>query len=1234
MEEEYEDFDHEYLLEQQIREEGTKATASPPEKKQRMITANPLQPMLDGMKSLWKTISINEEYVPEIGVFKDAVTGALLAPIPATATAAGKVLALKWPCARGKSSAFRAYMTKGFATHPKRRYLLLSANIGYGRNLTSELRAAFPDRYIGFYKDKSCDLSSCAIVVCSLESMWRVASERFDDILLDEVRSLARLVGGETLDLQNVTTLRDLCSLASCVTVCDADLDFKSSASEDTTLVEDFVKLIVPLRKVLKFQTSHPGPPHLRRTATILFASKKNEDRFFEEITLAAGEWHASRDDEHPKRIAIVVGNKHQRKAVCHHLHGLKVPFLHYDGESAGEEKLNLSNPDEAWADVGAIVATTTLSIGVDPKSTTFGRVFLWTSRMGCLPLAQMQAAFRFQRFPGEGFNPEFCALLDCKHPKERAKQVREGKARPIVPRTFRDELKAVVEKKGRRLRLLALEEREGGGLGRGLESMVSVSDLLLRCIAHNNLELHERRSNHFEACKRVFGYHGVQMNLASRGSDDGAAAGTDFASMPDVEMADDQAFGALMDKKGKMAWALENVFERGEDAFRQKCFGYATDEAISAGQLTSRQQKLVDVYFLTLPLDSVPPLLSDEQLYALHPDVPARELCEMLPVKPQQPAVEALLEMEKPGIMDGLRLNAHMRCLSAQEQLRVDDADRGSERKTTHPLLKAGIGARMTLVQRVEELLGVEGLIDGGHLPQPILDIANRGLLGESTFADQSKVARLKELSADIYTATGTKSTNLTFLLKDLASGCGLDFESEKSNEPRENALAAGRPRKQLFTGLWFMRKLPEIVNDWLVWSPRLCSKVRVEDWQLMHTRVDADDMQAGFLGDDDIAHAFAPFTGSGSSVLVEKINGDRLAAELARLRAVPGGSFADASESALLSHQRRKSFCEAMHAAAQPADKDGVRLNIVSYGKSMAIGRRTASYPSMQQCPSSLRPLLVGCYGDGGGEHDIDMVNCHPTLMLTVTTSILGVTSADVPTLAAIVSDREPLLARIAEHYGTSRANAKTCVLRVMNGGKVDQWIKDVNCELNRGTIQCDLHNLAEEMMLVRRAFFAMPELKDAVVALRLQIKTDREAAARAAADRVAVAPPSRRQEARRQAEKARAKADYHAVDRSVFSYLLGEVEDRVLGEIEKYMTSSGWTVSARIFDGLHVQHRPGLTQHEARLLKAMEGAEGAVRKNLGYSIKLLEKPLFEATTAGDASSDIDEEESDAEV
>ena len=51
------------------------------------------------------------------------------------------------------------------------------------------------------------------------------------------------------------------------------------------------------------------------------------------------------------------------------------------------------------------------------------------------------------------------------------------------------------------------------------------------------------------------------------------------------------------------------------------------------------------------------------------------------------------------------------------------------------------------------------------------------------------------------------------------------------------------------------------------------------------------------------------------------------------------------------------------------------------VVYGKRSGIGRRTASYPSMQACPSSLRPLLQKHY-----YHDIDMVNCHPTLMVQV--------------------------------------------------------------------------------------------------------------------------------------------------------------------------------------------------------------------------------------------------------
>lgn len=1202
------DLENVYELEQEIMAELPCS-----KKRQKTLPVCPMQPILDMTRSLWKTIKINEDYVPSIGTFEDPDTKTILAPVPATATSKGKVLALRWPCARGKSTAFRTYMKKGLDSEPKRRYLLLSANIGYGRNLTSELATYFPNHSVGFYKDEKHNLSSCQIVVCSLESIWKVASEYFDDILLDEVRSLARLVGGETLDLQCLGTLRCLCTLAPRVTVCDADLDFKSCKSEDTTLAQDFVTLIVPSRKVLKFETTHPGPQHLVRTAVCFFSGKKNQEMWFNEITEAASKWHASRTDEQPERLAINVGTKGQRKQVCEHLHKLKVPFLHYDGESPGEEKLNLSDPDKAWSDVGAIVATTTLSIGVDPKTTTFGRVFWWTSRMGCLPLAQMQAAFRPQRFPFDRFNPEFCVLFDCIDPEERTKQVREGKARPTMVRTFKEEFRDVVAKKGRRTRCLALEEHEGGGRGRGLESMSLASDLLLRCIAHNSLELHVRRSNHFEACKRVFDYHGVTMSFPASGGSSGVeGSGFDFAGMPTVELADDQEFAALADKKDKMEWALNSIFQRGENAFRQQCFGYATPESISAGKLTSREQMLVEVYFLTNSLDKVPKLLDDDDLYALHPDTTPEDVCTP---RPSQPAVLALLEMEKPGVMEGLRLNAHTRCLSAQEQLRSDDADRGSrECKLAHSLLKVGLGARMILVSKVEELLSMNGLIDGGSLSQDFVDIANRDIQGEPTHADIRTIARLRELSSDIFTGTDTTSKKLSFVLKDIATGCGLNLTSEKINESREIAASAGRPRKKIFTEMWFERKLPDIVDDWLVWSPRLCSKVRAEDWELMHANVDADNMQGGFLCDEDIAPAFEPFTrGDGSqSVLMEMINGGALAAELSRLRLIPEGNFAD--DSALQSHQRRKAFCEALDGAAQPANGDGVRLNYVSYGKNMGFGRRTASYPSMQQCPSSLRPSLVGGFGDGGGEHDIDMVNCHPTLMLRVATRFPGVTSADLPTLAELVSNRNVVLDRIAKHYSTSRSNAKVCVLRVMNGGTVQQWIKDVNCAINRDSVQDDLRNLIEEMVTVRKSFFEFPELKELVVELRKRIKIDRDEAARVARARASSVPLAKRREAVLQAEKAEAKANARAVDRSVFSFALGEVEDKILNEIERYMTRQGWTISSRIYDGLHVRHRTELgNQHNERLEKDMKDAEKSVREQLGYGIQLLEKALF---------------------
>ena len=58
------------------------------------------------------------------------------------------------------------------------------------------------------------------------------------------------------------------------------------------------------------------------------------------------------------------------------------------------------------------------------------------------------------------------------------------------------------------------------------------------------------------------------------------------------------------------------------------------------------------------------------------------------------------------------------------------------------------------------------------------------------------------------------------------------------------------------------------------------------------------------------------------------------------------------------------------------------GVRALVVSYGKkSLGLGRRTATAPSMQNCPSALRRALCRAL-----YRDVDIVSCHPTLLLPV--------------------------------------------------------------------------------------------------------------------------------------------------------------------------------------------------------------------------------------------------------
>ena len=158
-----------------------------------------------------------------------------------------------------------------------------------------------------------------------------------------------------------------------------------------------------------------------------------------------------------------------------------------------------------------------------------------------------------------------------------------------------------------------------------------------------------------------------------------------------------------------------------------------------------------------------------------------------------------------------------------------------------------------------------------------------------------------------------------------------------------------------------------------------------------------------------------------------------------------------------------------------------------------------------------------------------------------------------------------RLPMLKRIAAHYGIAEAaakdTAKEVVLRVLNLGCASAWCRDMGIDCPREE-QADLRDLHEAARMVRTAFFAMLDASapGAVEALRGRVQTlmrDKHSrkVAHAAANGAPPPPP----------------LSNAACERTMFSHCIFELEDAVLGCIDRELQRLGWTVASLIFDGV---------------------------------------------------------------
>ena len=343
-----------------ITREDTQTTMMP------FVIRNPLDSLMRHMRG-WNCISIenqlNSDFMPPIGC--TATDGhTVFAPKPKTPTSAGNVLACVADMGRGKSTMMRNFQRSTITGqeanlihqcqpwhNPAARFLLLTANRMYAASASreqEELAAALRDAgytpvAVGSYMTEGIDLAACQFVLCSLESLHHVEGQRFDAVVLDEVGSIARLVGGGTMqELGNVSLLRQLCrQVGARVIALDADLLFKMDSTEPRSVVEDFFKLVMPEREVLCAKLAGEKPQHLQRSVSLYFnhslcdgeAGKKG---WLAGIDAHVERWHSTQGEY---GLAIIaVGTKKFGREVCKKLFQMRAPYKFYHGDSNQEE--------------------------------------------------------------------------------------------------------------------------------------------------------------------------------------------------------------------------------------------------------------------------------------------------------------------------------------------------------------------------------------------------------------------------------------------------------------------------------------------------------------------------------------------------------------------------------------------------------------------------------------------------------------------------------------------------------------------------------------------------------------------------------------------------------------------------------------------------------------------------------------------------------------------------------
>ncbi len=249
-----------------------------------------------------------------------------------------------------------------------------------------------------------------------------------------------------------------------------------------------------------------------------------------------------------------------------------------------------------------------------------------------------------------------------------------------------------------------------------------------------------------------------------------------------------------------------------------------------------------------------------------------------------------------------------------------------------------------------------------------------------------------------------------------------------------------------------------------------------------------------------------------------------------------------------------------------------DTVGTKKVTYGHSKkrnGMGRLYARGPSLQNLPSQIRNFIAG-----ESYHDIDIVNCNPSLLL----NICSTKDIECPLLTRYCSERDDILKDYADKFNVTAKEVKTVLLGLVFGMSIStaehQLRTDLSTEPFFEGFKAEVTRIAER--LVRDDAFS-----DIVDTVKAAIESIEE-----------------------RAERRRKKANTNA---SVLNLILEVEEAKVLEHMYKFFTHRKYKVGTLIFDGLLVERK----ECDLDASKLRE-CEAFIQESIGTKVVLLEKPM----------------------